>query len=90
MKTLLLSLFVLSATILHAQQTKGDSWATVKSGGSGTLAVLYYTQTGLIEKMPDGQIKGVCVDILSDFQKHVETKYGKKISIEYIGEETEF
>ena len=30
------------------------------------------------------------MDILVDFKKHVETRYGKQIDILYVGEETEF
>jgi ABC-type amino acid transport substrate-binding protein len=76
--------------ISNAQQKSGDSWAKVKSSGSGTLAVLYYEQPGLIAKQANGQITGVCVDILNDFQKHIEVRYGRKINILYVGEETEF
>ena len=89
MKSFFTSLFLL-VSVLVAAQSKGDSWSEVKSAGAGTMAVLYYEQPGLIAKMPDGQIRGVCVDILLDFQKFVETQYGKKITILYVGEETEF
>lgn len=77
------------STVCFSQNYKGDSWATVKSNGAGKLSIVYYEQPGLIFKS-EGKMKGVCVDILSDFQKYVETKHGKKISIEYVGEEREF
>jgi hypothetical protein len=83
-------LLLFGSLISIAQQKSGDSWAKVKSSGTGTLAVLYYEQPGLISKQANGQITGVCVDILKDFQKHIETKYGKKVNILYVGEETEF
>jgi ABC-type amino acid transport substrate-binding protein len=86
----LIPAFLLLISITAFSQSKGDSWAKVKSGGSGTLAILYYEQPGLIYKAPDGKIKGVCVDIIVDFQKFVESKYGKKITIQYVGEETDF
>lgn len=89
MKNTLLILLCLLTTSGFGQ-TSGDSWAKVKASGSGTLNILYYEQPGLIYKAPDGQIKGVCVDILVDFQKYIESKYGKKISLHYVGEETEF
>jgi hypothetical protein len=38
----------------------------------------------------NGTMKGVCVEILSDFVKFVETKYGKKIKLNYAGEEKVF
>jgi ABC-type amino acid transport substrate-binding protein len=83
-------LFLLVSITAFSQLSKGDSWAKVKTGGSGTLAILYYEQPGLIYKAPDGKVKGVCVDIILDFQKFVQTKYGKKITIEYVAEETDF
>ena len=89
MKFLTTLLLLISHAIVFAQNYKGDSWATVKSNGSGTLSVVYYEQPGLIFKA-DGKMKGVCVDILSDFQKYVETKHGKKITVQYVGEEQEF
>jgi hypothetical protein len=72
-----------------AQKYGGDSWATIKSKGSGKLAVVYYPQKGMIIK-EGGKMKGLCVDVLNDFVQYVETKYGKKIIIEYQGEEKVF
>jgi ABC-type amino acid transport substrate-binding protein len=89
-KLLLPSLLMLVNIVTSAQQLKGDSWASVKLKGSGKVAVLFNQQPGLISKMPDGSMKGVCVDILLDFQKFVLTKYNKKISIEYVGEQADF
>jgi ABC-type amino acid transport substrate-binding protein len=88
-KNLALLLLIISYAS-SAQQIKGDSWAKVKSAGSGTLAVLYNQTPGLISRMPDGTIKGVCVDILSDFKKFVEAKHKKIIKVEYVGEEADF
>lgn len=89
MKNSILAALLIFTTVCYSQNYKGDSWSTVKSNGTGTLAIVYYEQPGLIFKA-DGKMKGVCVDILSDFQKFVETKHGKKITIEYVGEEKEF
>jgi ABC-type amino acid transport substrate-binding protein len=88
----LLSVFYCTFTLAAFSQLykSGDSWATVNSTGSGALNIVYYEQPGLIFKSPDGKMKGVCVDIVSDFQKYIETKYDKKIKINYLGEETEF
>lgn len=89
MKVFFISLLLILSTLCYAQTYKGDSWSTVRSNGSGTLAIVYYEQPGLIFKA-DGKMKGVCVDILSDFGKFVEAKHGKKITVSYIGEEKEF
>jgi ABC-type amino acid transport substrate-binding protein len=90
MKNILFVAFALSITFSFGQQSKGDSWAKVRSTGSGKLSVLYNQTPGLITKESDGTIKGVCVDILTDFQKFVLTKYSKKIEIDYVGEEIDF
>jgi hypothetical protein len=88
MKSLLFILLFLFCISSFSQQK--DSWATTKSKGSGTLSILYYEQPGLIYKAPDGKMRGVCADIIIDFQKFIETKYGKKITILYVGEENDF
>lgn len=89
MKLCFICALLVFSTVSFSQSYKGDSWSTIKENGTGTLAVVYYEQPGLIFKA-DGEMKGVCVDILSDFQKFLETKYGKKVNVSYVGEEKEF
>jgi ABC-type amino acid transport substrate-binding protein len=89
MKPIILTLFLLISLSVLSQQ-KGNSWAQIKSSGSGTMTILYYEQPGLVYKAADGKIKGVCVDIINDFQKFLETRHGKKVNIVYVGEETDF
>ncbi len=89
MKAVLLFILVLSPALSFSQAMKGDSWAKVKSTGSGTMAVLYNQTPGLIERQPDGSVRGVCVDILLDFQKFIHEKYGKRVYITY-AEEADF
>lgn len=87
-KTILLAV-VLFPVVLLAQGIKGDSWHTVKTKGSGTLAILYNQTPGLIQKQADGAVKGVCVDILLDFRQVVEENYGKRVSLIWV-EEADF
>lgn len=85
-------IFILLVFVTHfcySQKYTGDSWATVNEKGSGTLAVVYYPQAGLIEE-ENGKMSGLCNDILNEFAQFVETKYGKKISIQYAGAEPVF
>ncbi|MBT1705468.1 substrate-binding periplasmic protein [Chryseosolibacter indicus] len=89
MKTITILLTFISLTV-KAQHYKGDSWASVKATGSGTLSVIYYEQPGLIYKASDGKMKGVCADIVADFQKFITSKYGKQLKIEYVLGETDF
>lgn len=90
MKCKLLLIVFLGITFLSsAQKYKGDSWAAVKTAGSGTLAVVYYEQAGLIQDT-NGKPQGLCVDVLEDFVAFVDTKYKKKITIQYVGKEPIF
>jgi ABC-type amino acid transport substrate-binding protein len=50
---------------------------------------VYYEQPGLIYES-SGKVKGVCVDILDDFVKFVQTKYNKQIKLNYAGKEPVF
>jgi ABC-type amino acid transport substrate-binding protein len=90
MRSFLSFIFVLGHVCLSAQEYQGDSWARIQAKGSGTLGVVYYEQPGLIAQTQRGEFAGVCVDILSDFQKFIETKYGKRVTVKYVGEETKF
>jgi hypothetical protein len=85
MKKLLL-VFLVITNIAFAQKYTGDSWATINSKGAGTLGVVYYPQPGLIYE-EGGKIKGVCTEILNDFVAFVQTKYGKKVTVKYLGAE---
>ncbi len=72
-----------------AQKYTGDSWATVNSKGSGTLGVVYYPQPGLIYE-EGGKMKGVCAELLNEFAAFVQIKYGKKVTVQYLGVENVF
>src|SRR6185436_10287439 len=85
-KLVICAALAFSSHLTFSQKYQGDSWATVKSNGSGVLTVVYSEQFGLISKDKDGKVKGVCVDILSDFAKYVKEKYGKQLTVKYAGE----
>lgn len=89
-KLILSALLMTSCLTGFSQKYKGDSWATVKSNGSGTLTIIYIEQFGLIHRDKDGSIKGVCADILEDFTQYINQRYGKTVTIKYAGEEPVF
>jgi ABC-type amino acid transport substrate-binding protein len=77
---------ILLSLIPHAtfcQKPSGDSWANAKNSGTGVLTVIYSQQFGLIFKDKNGQVKGVCVDILSDFARFLKDQHGTSITIKY-------
>ncbi len=89
MKNVFPLVLVIISNMVFAQKYSGDSWATVKSKGSGTLGVVYYPQAGLIYE-EGGKMKGVCAELLNEFTSFVQTKYGKSITVKYLGAENVF
>jgi ABC-type amino acid transport substrate-binding protein len=89
-KSLLLLILAVTSIVALPQKYKGQNWAEIQPGASGKLTVIYIEQYGLIYKDKSGKMKGVCVDILSDFAKYAKEKYGKNITVQYAGEEPEF
>ena len=79
-------LFTVVSRSTFSQKFQGDSWANVNSTGSGTLTVVYSEQFGLIYKDKDGKVKGVCVDILTDFASFLKNHHGKTVTIKYAAE----
>ncbi len=86
LKIVVLFSLLVSSHLTFSQRYHGDSWAAVKASGTGTLTVVYSEQFGLIHKDKDGKIKGVCVDILSDFAKFLKETHGKTVTIKYADE----
>lgn len=70
-------------------QVKGDSWEKTRTSGQGTLTVVYYEQPGLIQQI-EGEMKGVCVDLLAEFRKYVKEKYGKDVNVVYASNQKDF
>lgn len=89
MKKHLVLVLCFCAHFSFCQKYAGDSWAKIKSSGAGTLTVIYYEQPGLIYEK-DGKVKGVCADIITDFVDFIQTKYNKKITVNYAGKEPVF
>ena len=85
----LFAAFIFLISVPALSQIKGVSWENIKTSGKGDLVIIYYEQPGLIQKV-NGQMKGMCVDILADFKNFVKTKYGKDISINYASNQKEF
>lgn len=86
LKIVLFTSLTVVSTLVFSQKYQGDSWAQVKSAGTGVLTVVYSEQFGLIFKDKDGKVKGVCVDILSDFAKYIKDQHGKTLTVKYAGE----
>lgn len=88
MTELFIAIFFFFTISIQAQVTEGDSWAKVNQIGSGTVNVIFYSTQGLIEQQSDGSMKGMCVDIIGDFEEYVASTYAKKVQFNYVSEAT--
>lgn len=90
MRNFLTLILFFACTISFGQKYSGSSWAKVKANKSGTLSCVFYKTPKLVYRDADGEVKGVCVDIMNDFKKFVKDKYGTNLTIKFVGEETSF
>lgn len=91
-KKLELSLVVLFAlfTQYAIGQTQGDTWAKVKANGGGTISLAYVETPGFVYKGSDGNLTGICVDIMKDFVNYVNVKEGVKVNMKFVGDGSSF
>ena len=70
---------------LYGQKYLGNSWASIKANGSGTLTCIYHESPGLIYRKED-KVKGVCVDILGDFVAFIQEQYSITVKLDFVPE----
>ena len=64
-------------------QSKSNTWREVKQNGSGTLVIAYSENSPFIYNDPQGKMAGIEYEILQDFVRFIEEKYGAKLNLEY-------
>jgi membrane-bound lytic murein transglycosylase MltF len=70
--------------ITHATaQDDGNTWQQVKANKAGTLMCLWNEAYGIAHKDAQGNLSGVCIDILGDFRKYISNKYDVHLAIEF-------
>lgn len=70
-------------------QYSGDSWASVKSKGSGEVSFAYVETPGFVYKQ-NGQLTGICVDIMKDFIAYVNKTKGVNVTYKFVGDGSSF
>jgi len=70
-------------------QYSGDTWASVKGKGSGTVSFAYVETPGFVYKQ-GGQLTGICVDIMKDFVAYVNKTKGVNLSSKFVGDGSSF
>jgi ABC-type amino acid transport substrate-binding protein len=86
----LLLAFIANAHLIFAQGYSGDTWANVKSAKSGTLSLAYVETPSFVYKDKNGNLTGICVDIMNDFVKWVNENKGVTLSSRFLGDGSSF
>lgn len=86
---LLLTLVGMS-TASVAQSLQGDTWSQASAAKKGTLTVTYVETPGLAYKTGNGQLAGVCVDIVKDFAAWVKESKGVDLNLRFVGDGSSF
>jgi putative glutamine transport system substrate-binding protein len=82
--------FLLNAGCIFAQGYTGDTWAQVKANGKGTISFAYVETPSFVYKEANGKYTGICVDILDDFTKWVNSNKGVKLDSKFVGDGSSF
>ncbi|NMM47134.1 substrate-binding periplasmic protein [Marinigracilibium pacificum] len=75
-------LFLLAISTLNSF-SQSTSFEKAKQQGSGTLEYMYVATPGFMEN-ENGKYSGICVDILSGFEKWVQSQYGITLQTKYV------
>jgi putative glutamine transport system substrate-binding protein len=78
-------LFVCIYTIDYAAvaQLKGDSYNSAKANGTANITYTYVNSAGFSYKNSNGEVQGICVDIMNEFAKYVEATDKIKVNLRY-------
>lgn len=90
MKNFLTLFFLLPFFFTSAQTYTGDSWAQVKTNGTGTITMAYVETPSFVYKDNSGKVTGICVDVMNDFVKWVNDTKGVKLGSKYVGDGSNF
>ena len=81
--------FLITVQSSFAQYT-GDTWAKTKANGSGTISMAYVVTPGFVYKDSNGQLTGICVDIMKDFAQYVKETKGVDLDMKFVGNGSSF
>ena len=64
-------------------QSHSNTWREVKANGSGTLVVDYSENSPFIYNDAQGKMAGIEFEIMEEFVRYMDEKYGVKITLEF-------
>ena len=90
--TIFLSLLITCffSASLYSQTYTGNTWAEAVKSKQGTVALAYVETPGFVYQDPNGQLTGICVDIMKDFALYVNKTKGVKLNAKFVGDGSSF
>lgn len=79
-----------SLSISAQKPLSGDSFATVKETGAGTIVLTYVETPAFVYRTPTNTLAGICVDICTIFKDYVEKTYKVKLTYQWEGDGANF
>ena len=70
---------------VFAQSYKGDTWAQAQQTKRANLVVTYVETPAFVYMDNTGRLSGICVDILNNFVRYVESQHGVKVNLTFRG-----
>ena len=64
-------------------QSKSNTWSEVKAYGDGTLVIAYSENSPFIYNDAQGKLAGIEFEIMEEFVRFIDEKYGVKLNLEY-------
>lgn len=71
-------------------QLSGDTWEETLEQGQGTIQVSYVLTPAFVYHDDDGNLTGICVDIMNNFVRYIENQFDVNVTIEYVDEGVSF
>jgi putative glutamine transport system substrate-binding protein len=76
--------------VASAQTFTGDTWSNVKSAKSGAISFAYVETPSFVYRDKDGELTGICVDIMHDFVAWINESKGVKLTSTFVGDGSSF
>ena len=64
-------------------QSLSNTWSEVKENGGGTLVIAYSENSPFIYNDAQGKLAGIEFEIMEEFVRFIDEKYGVKLNLEY-------
>lgn len=89
-KTNLTFVLIVIAQSVLSQSFTGDTWADVKAAKSGSISLAYVETPGFVYKDQQGNLTGICIDIIRDFVSWVNMTRSVTLTYKFVGDGSNF